>query len=84
MPAGVNLDEVVAWVGPTCHLVQYALRQRQMVNQVAVFRSPAFESTDDGAFTYCADGSAFGSEIVLGVDGLNSALRDTPRRGRGG
>lgn len=64
MPAGVNLDEVVAWVGPTCHLVQYALRQRQMVNQVAVFRSPAFDRGEsdwggpeelDDAFRHCCE-----------------------------
>ncbi|MCI2418049.1 FAD-dependent monooxygenase [Saccharopolyspora sp. K220] len=64
MPAEVNLDEVVAWIGPTCHLVQYALRQRQMVNQVAVFRSPAFDRGEsdwggpeelDDAFRNCCE-----------------------------
>ncbi|MGP4019590.1 FAD-dependent monooxygenase [Saccharopolyspora sp. 5N708] len=64
MPAEVNLDEVVAWIGPGCHLVQYPLRQRQMVNQVAVFRSPAFDRGEsdwggpeelDDAFRNCCE-----------------------------
>jgi 3-hydroxybenzoate 6-monooxygenase len=37
----VDLDDVVAWIGPDRHFVQYALRQREILNQVAVFRSPA-------------------------------------------
>jgi salicylate hydroxylase len=35
----VGLDEVVAWMGPGMHLVQYALRRGELYNQVAVFRS---------------------------------------------
>ncbi|GAA1403386.1 3-hydroxybenzoate 6-hydroxylase [Pseudonocardia kongjuensis] len=34
------LDDVVVFVGPGCHLVQYPLRRGEMFNQVAVFRSP--------------------------------------------
>ena len=34
------LDDVVVYVGPGCHLVQYPLRQGTMFNQVAVFQSP--------------------------------------------
>lgn len=41
-PPGVRLDDVVAWIGPRCHFVQYALRQKEMLNQVAVFASPAY------------------------------------------
>jgi 2-polyprenyl-6-methoxyphenol hydroxylase-like FAD-dependent oxidoreductase len=60
----LDLDDVVAWIGPGCHLVQYGLRQREMINQVAVFRSPAFErgaaewgTPDelDDAFADCCD-----------------------------
>jgi salicylate hydroxylase len=34
------LNDVVFYVGPYCHLVQYPLRRGEMFNQVAVFRSP--------------------------------------------
>ncbi|HEU5294088.1 MAG TPA: FAD-dependent monooxygenase, partial [Burkholderiaceae bacterium] len=34
-----ELDEVVAWIGPELHFVQYPLRAGQIYNQVAVFRS---------------------------------------------
>lgn len=72
-PASVNLDEVVAWIGPGCHLVQYPLRQARMVNQVAVFRSPAFERGEaewggceelDEAFRRCCD------QVRDGLDSL--------------
>ena len=62
VPTEVNLTDVVAWIGPRCHLVQYALRRGEMVNQVAVFSSPAFARGDaewggpdelDAAFESC-------------------------------
>ena len=37
---GVSLDDVVVYVGPRCHFVQYPLRHGAMFNQVAVFESP--------------------------------------------
>jgi 3-hydroxybenzoate 6-monooxygenase len=37
-----DLRDVVAWIGPGLHLVQYPLRSGQMYNQVAVFRSQAY------------------------------------------
>ena len=37
-----ELDEVVAWIGPDLHSVQYPLRAGQIYNQVAVFRSPKY------------------------------------------
>ncbi|MDQ1626696.1 MAG: 3-hydroxybenzoate 6-monooxygenase [Actinomycetota bacterium] len=37
-----DLRDVVAWVGPGLHLVQYPLRSGRFYNQVAVFRSRAF------------------------------------------
>ncbi|GAA3236773.1 3-hydroxybenzoate 6-hydroxylase [Pseudonocardia petroleophila] len=37
-----DLDDVVVFVGPGRHLVQYPLRARTLYNQVAVFRSPGF------------------------------------------
>ena len=46
IPAGqvadmdVSMRDVVVYVGPHRHFVQYPLRQGEMFNQVAVFRSP--------------------------------------------
>jgi salicylate hydroxylase len=36
------LDEVVAWIGPRMHFVQYPLRAGEIYNQVAVFGSPRY------------------------------------------
>jgi 3-hydroxybenzoate 6-monooxygenase len=41
-----DLRDVVAWLGPGLHLVQYPLRSGRMYNQVAVFRSPSFVRGD--------------------------------------
>jgi 3-hydroxybenzoate 6-monooxygenase len=38
--ADVSMSDVVVYVGPQCHFVQYPLRQGEMFNQVAVFESP--------------------------------------------
>ncbi|WP_412517195.1 FAD-dependent monooxygenase [Actinomadura madurae] len=38
--AGVDLSEVVVYVGPRCHFVHYGLRGGELLNQVAVFESP--------------------------------------------
>jgi 2-polyprenyl-6-methoxyphenol hydroxylase-like FAD-dependent oxidoreductase len=35
-----GLDNVVMWVGPDMHFVQYPVRRGELYNQVAVFRSP--------------------------------------------
>ncbi|MCS5722568.1 FAD-dependent monooxygenase [Herbiconiux sp. CPCC 203407] len=35
-------NDVVAWLGPRCHFVQYPIRRGEMLNMVAVFQSPAF------------------------------------------
>jgi salicylate hydroxylase len=37
-----GLDEVVAWIGPGLHFVQYPLRSGTLYNQVAVFRSEQY------------------------------------------
>ncbi len=37
---GVSEEDVVVYVGPRCHFVQYPLRGGEMFNQVAVFESP--------------------------------------------
>jgi salicylate hydroxylase len=36
----IALEDLVVYMGPDCHLVQYPLRRGEMFNQVAVFRSP--------------------------------------------
>ena len=43
-----DLRDVVAWLGPGLHLVQYPLRSGRMYNQVAVFRSEALLRGDPG------------------------------------
>jgi salicylate hydroxylase len=37
---GISESDVVVYVGPGCHFVQYPLRGGEMFNQVAVFESP--------------------------------------------
>jgi 3-hydroxybenzoate 6-monooxygenase len=44
----VDLSEVAVYVGPGCHFVHYGLRSGELLNQVAVFRSPkALAGEDD-------------------------------------
>ncbi len=44
----VHLKDVVCYIGPKCHFVQYPLRQGEMLNQVAVFESAkALDGDDD-------------------------------------
>ncbi|WP_169736868.1 FAD-dependent monooxygenase [Pseudonocardia spinosispora] len=59
---GVTLDEMVIYIGPDCHLVQYPLRGGELLNQAAVFRSP----------------KALAGEIEWGTpDELDAAFRHT-------
>ncbi|MEU6035927.1 FAD-dependent oxidoreductase [Actinomadura sp. NPDC047616] len=46
MDAG-GLQDVVCYVGPGCHLVRYPLRRGEMLNTVAVFKSPAYERGEE-------------------------------------
>ena len=41
-PDGVNVDDVLIWIGPGMHLVQYPVRRGEIFNQVAVFKSDRF------------------------------------------
>lgn len=64
-----DLDNVVAFIGPGCHFVQYPIRKDtaqhgQLLNQVAVFQSPAFLRGEsewgmphevEAAFSACAE-----------------------------
>jgi len=38
---GLAPDDIVAYIGPCCHFVQYSLRRGEVFNQVAVFESPS-------------------------------------------
>ena len=43
----VSESDVVVYVGPGCHFVQYPLRGGQMFNQVAVFESPKAKAGEE-------------------------------------
>jgi salicylate hydroxylase len=43
----VHEKDVVLYIGPQCHFVQYPLRGGQMLNQVAVFQSPKALAGDE-------------------------------------
>lgn len=36
-----DIDDVVGYIGPNCHFIQYPLRRGELLNQVAVFRPAA-------------------------------------------
>lgn len=55
-----DLEDVIVYLGPNCHLVQYPLRKGKLLNTVAVFKSPSFER---------------GEEQYGGVDELEEAYR---------
>jgi 2-polyprenyl-6-methoxyphenol hydroxylase-like FAD-dependent oxidoreductase len=40
--AEVSANDVVLWIGPGLHLIQYPIRRHELYNQVAVFRSDQF------------------------------------------
>ena len=42
--AGINPADVVIWIGPEIHLVQYPVRRAELYNQVAVFHSHRWEN----------------------------------------
>jgi 3-hydroxybenzoate 6-monooxygenase len=44
---GVSETDVVVYIGPRCHFVQYPLRGGEMFNQVAVFESPRARAGQD-------------------------------------
>jgi 3-hydroxybenzoate 6-monooxygenase len=47
MSAHAGLDNVVMWVGPKMHFVQYPIRRAELYNQVAVFRSKRYTPDSD-------------------------------------
>jgi salicylate hydroxylase len=57
-----NFDDVIGYIGPRCHFIQYPLRGGEMLNQVAVFESPGYLRGEqqwggpqelDEAFAHC-------------------------------
>jgi len=55
-----DLEDVIVYLGPDCHLVQYPLRKGELLNTVAVFKSASFER---------------GEEQYGGVDELEAAYK---------
>jgi 2-polyprenyl-6-methoxyphenol hydroxylase-like FAD-dependent oxidoreductase len=47
MSVHAGLDNVVMWVGPQLHFVQYPIRRAELYNQVAVFRSKRYTPGSD-------------------------------------
>ena len=47
MSTHAGLDNVVMWVGPEMHFVQYPVRRGELYNQVAVFRSRRYRPDSD-------------------------------------
>ena len=47
MSTHAGLDNVVMWVGPDMHFVQYPIRRAELYNQVAVFRSKRYRPDSD-------------------------------------
>src|SRR5699024_2506414 len=43
----VNLDDVIMWIGPNLHLVQYPVRSGKLFNQVVVFKSYNYDPNSD-------------------------------------
>ncbi|RHW40087.1 FAD-binding protein [Lysinibacillus yapensis] len=37
--ANLNMDDVIMWIGPNLHMVQYPVRRGELYNQVVVFKS---------------------------------------------
>ena len=47
-PAEARFDQMLFWIGPDFHLVQYPVRRGELLNQVAVFKSERYQAeTDD-------------------------------------
>ncbi|WP_134700831.1 FAD-dependent monooxygenase [Ammoniphilus sp. YIM 78166] len=45
--AGTNMDDVIMWIGPNLHLVQYPVRRGELYNQVVVFKSDRYKEDSD-------------------------------------
>ncbi|WP_405768990.1 FAD-dependent oxidoreductase [Streptomyces sp. NBC_01538] len=72
----VHEKDVVLYVGPHCHFVQYPLRGGQMFNQVAVFQSPKALAGEDDWGTPDELDRAFEGTCQQVQKGLPLLLRD--------
>ncbi|HZG74065.1 MAG TPA: FAD-dependent monooxygenase [Chondromyces sp.] len=42
-----NMDDVIMWIGPNLHVVQYPVRKGELYNQVVVFKSQNYKPDSD-------------------------------------
>jgi 2-polyprenyl-6-methoxyphenol hydroxylase-like FAD-dependent oxidoreductase len=42
-----NMDDVIMWIGPNLHVVQYPVRRGELYNQVVVFKSNNYKEDSD-------------------------------------
>lgn len=47
MTIDIDWDEKLTWIGPGIHLVQYPVRHKSVINQVAVFKSYKYRADSD-------------------------------------
>lgn len=73
---GVDLAEVVVYIGPRCHFVHYGLRGGAMLNQVAVFESPKARAGEDDWGTPDELDAAFAHACDFVQEGLPYMWRD--------
>lgn len=75
VPGGVAMDEVLLWIGPGIHLMQYPVRSGTMYNQVAVYERPA------GRREAAGDVAEFGKAFSRACEQVRAsvALVDTAR-----
>ncbi|WP_232661966.1 FAD-dependent monooxygenase [Pseudonocardia sp. TRM90224] len=72
----VALRDVVIYIGPHCHFVQYPLRGGELLNQVAVFRSPRAVAGEADWGTPDELDAAFAGTCELVRSGLPHLWRD--------
>ncbi|MGH3253245.1 MAG: FAD-dependent oxidoreductase [Trebonia sp.] len=73
---GISETDVVVYVGPRCHFVQYPLRGGDLFNQVAVFESPRGRAREDDWGTPDELDAAFAHTTGHVRDGLLLIARD--------
>jgi salicylate hydroxylase len=45
--SNANMDDVIMWIGPNLHVVQYPVRRGELYNQVVVFKSLNYKEDSD-------------------------------------
>lgn len=72
----VSMSDVVVYIGPHRHFVQYPLRHGEMFNQVAVFRSPKALAGEEDWGTPDELDAAFAGSCAQITEGLPLMWRD--------